>query len=163
MVMFTIHYIRSVFGYHFWANGQLLKKAENLSETDYFEDLGVGHGSLHSTFFHMLRTEKTWLELAQKGELVEPPFEIESFTTLESIQIGWESIEKGYLQYLDRTAEEAYAEVVQVTDQNGIVTPIQRWRMLQQVLFHGAQHRAEAALILTHLGQSPGDLDFIFY
>lgn len=163
MVMFSIHYIRSVFGYHFWANGQLLKKAENLSETDYFEDLSVGHGSLHSTFFHMLRVEKVWIELAQNGKLNEPSIEIESFASLESIQKSWTAVEKKYLQYLDRTAEEEYAAVVNVTDQNGIVTPIQRWRMLQQVLFHGAQHRAEAALILTHLGQSPGDLDFIFY
>ena len=161
--MFSIHYIRSVFGYHFWANSQLLKKANNLTESDYFEDLGVGHGSLHSTFFHMLRVEKTWFELAKNGGLNTPPSEINTFPNLQSIQESWTVVEKDYLQYLDRTAEEEYAAVVNVIDQNGIVTPIQRWRMFQQVLFHGAQHRAEAALILTHLGQSPGDLDFIFY
>ena len=161
--MFSIHYIRSVFGYHYWANTQLLKKAQNLNENDYFEDLGVGHGSLHSTFFHMLRVEKTWIELAQKGRVDTAPFEPDAFPNLRSIQERWKTIEKEYLQYLDRTAEEEYTAVVNVTDQNGIVTPIQRWRMFQQVLFHGAQHRAEAALILTHLGHSPGDLDFIFY
>ena len=161
--MFSTHYIRSVFGYHFWANTQLLKKAENLNEADYFEDLGVGHGSLHSTFSHMVRVENSWIELIKEGERIASPLELDTLPDLSAIQQSWAALEKAYLQYLDRTAEETFAAVVSVTDQNGIVTPIQRWRMLQQVLFHGAQHRAEAALILTHLGQSPGDLDFIFY
>ena len=65
--------------------------------------------------------------------------------------------------YLDRAAEADLMAIVETKDQNGIVTPIPRWRMLQHVLYHSAQHRAEAALILTHLGHSPGNLDFINY
>jgi hypothetical protein len=32
-----------------------------------------------------------------------------------------------------------------------------------QPLIHSVQHRSEAAQILTRLGQSPGNIDFIFY
>ncbi len=28
---------------------------------------------------------------------------------------------------------------------------------------HGTQHRSEAAMMLTHWGQSPGELDLIYY
>jgi hypothetical protein len=28
---------------------------------------------------------------------------------------------------------------------------------------HGTQHRSEAATLLTNYGQSPGNLDFLFY
>ncbi|MFT5196251.1 MAG: putative damage-inducible protein DinB [Cellvibrionaceae bacterium] len=160
--MFSIHYIRSVFGYHFWANNQLLKKAALVDKTDYFEDLGVGHGSLHTTFYHMLKTEQLWFALIKNDEK-EPSVLQTRCDSLNLIQQTWKAVELNYLRYLDATAESEYSVIIKTTDQNGVETPIQRWRMLQQVLFHGAQHRAEAALILTHLGQSPGDLDFIFY
>ena len=38
-----------------------------------------------------------------------------------------------------------------------------RWKVLYHVLFHGMQHHAEIAEQLTRGGESPGDIDFIFY
>jgi uncharacterized damage-inducible protein DinB len=35
--------------------------------------------------------------------------------------------------------------------------------MLTHVVNHGTQHRSEAALILTEIGRSPGEIDMIFY
>ena len=37
------------------------------------------------------------------------------------------------------------------------------WQMLAHVVNHGTQHRSEAAALLTEAGQSPGDLDMIFF
>jgi len=37
------------------------------------------------------------------------------------------------------------------------------WQMLLHVVNHGTQHRAEAALLLTADGRSPGELDLINY
>ena len=38
-----------------------------------------------------------------------------------------------------------------------------QWQILVHILYHSAQHRSEMAEMLTRFGQSPGDLDFIFY
>ena len=46
---------------------------------------------------------------------------------------------------------------------NGQVGMIPRWRILSHVVLHGMQHSAEIAELLTLKGQSPGDIDFIFY
>ena len=37
------------------------------------------------------------------------------------------------------------------------------WRVLQHLILHGMQHHAELAQLLTAKGQSPGNLDFIFF
>ena len=38
-----------------------------------------------------------------------------------------------------------------------------RWKVLYHVVLHGMQHHAEIAEQLTRAGESPGDIDFIFY
>ncbi|MEM9774402.1 MAG: DinB family protein [Chloroflexota bacterium] len=161
--MVSRQYFQSVFGYHFWANSRILNKASLIQPEEFKEDLGVSHGSLHATLFHMLRAEEIWYQLIERGELKSAPLVPADVDSLTAIKAKWMEIEKKYLTFLDRAADDDFEATVQVKDQNDVVTPYQRWRMLQHVLYHGAQHRAEAALILTHLGHSTGDLDFIFY
>lgn len=161
--MFSRDLFRSTFGYSFWANAQVLKKAELITPAEFVEDLGVGHGSLQLTLLHLLTMEQVWFALIRTGEAPDTIPKADDFSHADAFVRAWKPVESGYLQYLDRAAEEDFLEIVSTKDQNGIVTPIPRWRMLQQVLYHSAQHRTEAALILTHLGHSPGNLDFINY
>ena len=161
--MFFRDSIRSTYGYNFWANGQLLKKSREIDPSEFDEDLGVGHGSLQKTLFHILKMEEIWFGLIKDGRPSDAPFKEAEFGELSKFEAGWKQIEHQYMGYLDRAAEADLMAIVETKDQNGIVTPIPRWRMLQHVLYHSAQHRAEAALILIHLGHSPGNLDFINY
>jgi uncharacterized damage-inducible protein DinB len=46
---------------------------------------------------------------------------------------------------------------------DGLGDGVPFWQMLVHVVNHGTQHRSEAALILTDVGRSPGDLDMIFF
>ena len=164
--MFYKDTVRSTVGYHFWANERIKKKAFELIASDpdgYFENLGVGHGSLHQTLYHMVEAEYVWLGLIKQGVTPDLTLDIDELKSLTDLEEVWKKVEAEYLQYFDRIDEKAFAEIVNTSDSNGIVTPIPRWRMLQHILYHSAQHRAEAALILTHLGFSPGDLDFIYY
>jgi uncharacterized damage-inducible protein DinB len=50
-----------------------------------------------------------------------------------------------------------------LTDRHGTVWAIPRWRIIQHVILHGMQHHTELAQLLTAKGQSPGDIDFIFF
>ena len=37
------------------------------------------------------------------------------------------------------------------------------WQVLVDLIFHAAQHRSEAAALLTAYGHPPGDSDFILF
>lgn len=37
------------------------------------------------------------------------------------------------------------------------------WQMMAHLVNHGTQHKAEAAAMLTWFGQSPGDIDMIYF
>jgi uncharacterized damage-inducible protein DinB len=37
------------------------------------------------------------------------------------------------------------------------------WQTMSHVVAHGIQHRSEVALLLTHLGHSPGGLDLALF
>ena len=63
--------------------------------------------------------------------------------------------------FLAGLADDELARSVQLTDRQGTTHSFAIWHMLMHLILHSMQHRSEAAAILTKVGQSPGDLDFL--
>ena len=49
------------------------------------------------------------------------------------------------------------------TSIDGVTSTLPLWTLLLQIYGHNIQHRSEVATILTHYGQSPGNLDLLIY
>jgi uncharacterized damage-inducible protein DinB len=58
---------------------------------------------------------------------------------------------------------EQVARVVHYTNTKGVPFENILWNILVHVVNHGTQFRAEAGVVLTEYGQSPGDLDLILF
>ncbi len=63
--------------------------------------------------------------------------------------------------YLKGLADADLDRVVSHRSTEGVAYSAVLWKILAHVVNHGTQHRSEAAVRLTELGASPGDLDFI--
>ncbi len=79
----------------------------------------------------------------------------EAFPDVATLVRAWHADEAKMRAWLDKI------------DDTDLSTPafrdVQVWMCLAHVLNHSTQHRSEAAMILTHWGQSPGELDLTYY
>ena len=156
-------HILILYGYQYHANARIRQAAEKVRVEDYYIDSGYSHGSLHELLFHILRTEHVWRTILHTGAPPGPPLALEDFPDLPSLETQWEKEEQAMRQYIDSLSDDQLDAEIAATDWRGATHRMKRWRILLHVILHGMQHRSEAAALLTSFGQSPGNLDFIFY
>lgn len=152
----------TLFAFHWHNNERLMDLAAELDESTYYQDPEYGRGSVHRIFFHILGTDRGWRLGVETGRQHDP-LSPEEFPDLDALREGFEREKLAWEALLDRLDSDRIEAPMKLTARNGAVRTLRRWQILQHVVLHGMQHHAELAQILTHYGQSPGDLDFIFY
>ena len=156
------HYL-TLFGYNYDSNHRLMQAAARLEVESYYAEDGYSHGSLHGLLFHLLRTEHVWRTILQTGQGPNPPLALEDFPDLPSLASRWQLEQTAMLTYINSLTDDDLDAEMEATDWRGMVHSMKRWFILQHVILHGMQHRSEVAVLLTRYGQSPGNLDLIFY
>lgn len=152
----------TLFAYHWQTNHRLLEIAGQLDRTDYFNEPGHGHGSIHDLFFHLLRADQSWRAAIITGQQQAGSKPVD-YPDLESVQAGFQLEQTAWQACLSQLSEEAIETDLELTNQRGEVFRIALWRIIQHLILHGMQHHTEIAQLLTNLGRSPGDIDFIFF
>ena len=150
--------------YNYWANERIFQKASLVSKEDFYAASVVEGRSLQQVLSHMVRVEKVWRLLACDGEV--DPAQLptnEQMTTGGAILAYARQEEKEMLNFLEGLTDEELAQNLTITRWDGVKVSMLRWQMLVHLANHSMQHRSEAAVLLTQLGHSPGDLDFLFF
>jgi uncharacterized damage-inducible protein DinB len=73
------------------------------------------------------------------------------------------TVNADFRAYLAGLADADWQRDVAYTTLDGRAAHYPLWQMYLQVINHGTHHRAEAASMLTDLGQAPEGLDLIFF
>lgn len=155
--------LSTLYSYDAHATTKIFEAAARLSPEQLEQSIpGHSHGGIRSTLFHLLRAMTVWRS-SFDGDRVRVMLSPADFPTLDSIFARWREESDKMRAYVDRLTEEQIAEVHVFNRPPGSEQRIVTWHMLQQVALHGMQHRAECAAMLTALGHSPGDLDFIYF
>jgi uncharacterized damage-inducible protein DinB len=143
--------------YTYWANGRILSVAERLTPEQYIDEPPLGGSrSLRDTLVHALNAEQGW----RQGMQGTPRAEVTGYTTeqlpdVATLRAAWAESEAAMRVWLDQLDDLALA------DEAIFGCPL--WQIMAHVVNHDMQHRTEAAMLLTHCGHSPGDLDLLFY
>ncbi len=153
---------QTLFGYQFHTRNRLIERAAQLPEEDTLANPGYGHGSIHALLFHLLRAESGWRVAIETG-IQPPPEKIETYPTFALLLPALHQEQQAWLDLLENLTAEKIESDLSLTTQRGRTFVIPCWRVLQHLILHGMQHHTEIAQLLTLKGQSPGDIDFIFY
>jgi uncharacterized damage-inducible protein DinB len=149
----------SLFEHNYWAIDRILGAASPLSSSELRSQTAMPHKSLWGTLFHALGAEWLWIERCQGRSPTAFLAEGEN-ADLRALSDKWAAqcaITLGFLGSLDEGALSRTVEYRTLLGRSGSNA---LGDILIHVATHTAQHRAEAAQILTELGHSPGDLDY---
>lgn len=165
-------FFRTLFEYNRWANRKVLDAAATVSAADYFAPApGLSFASLHATLVHALVAEIVWLarwqgtsppEALRDARAVEPiaTTAIPDFATLRRLYAEEEAKQASFFR--DLTDEQAHAPLhYRMSSGQAFEQPLDE--LIAHFINHGTQFRSEAAVRLTQLGASPGDLDLIIF
>jgi uncharacterized damage-inducible protein DinB len=121
------------------------------------------YGSLRGTLTHILTAEWIWRTRCQEGRSPTTLLDPLAFPGVDALASRWSAEEAAMRLYLASLTSADLARTVHYQSTKGQPFHNTLWHLLVHVVNHATQHRSEAAMTLTALGHSPGDLDLIVY
>jgi uncharacterized damage-inducible protein DinB len=148
------------FSFHFDETQRLLTLARALPDDIYRATNGYSHDSIHNTFVHLLGASQLWRNVITNRE---PSFsEAKDTADIDALVALFETERNSWRELVTTfDAETLFGTIERQSPFGTIVLTI--WQTLQHVILHGMGHHTELARMLTECGQSPNDIDFLFY
>jgi uncharacterized damage-inducible protein DinB len=164
----SVEMMRALYGYNGWGNKRILASMAGISDEELLSPRGLSHASLGIDLMHSMLAERGWLSIWQEdAPLIELPGAA-SGRHLDNLSDGFARCDAAIGAFVDSLVD---ADLMRLRVDNadrhnpsveaGRTIPL--WDMMWHVLNHSMQHRAEAAMALTALGRSPGDVDLLDY
>lgn len=165
--------VKLLYGYNDWADARILTACARVSPEQYaapapFE---IGHGSLRATMIHIL--DNIWQQritlqgyykesLADEAAYDATELHEDTLPTFAALQERWVTERREIGAYINTLTEETLNSTIRYVILDAVRERVV-WHVLLDVTYHAAQHRSEAAVLLTGYGQSPGDFDFTMF
>jgi uncharacterized damage-inducible protein DinB len=145
--------------YNRWANNRILAVSSELTDEQFDLPAGASYGSLHGTLDHILSAELSWLR-RWRGEP----------SGLSGQQFGRHQLssalaqaDQAFVDFVSEKSDDDWDGMIEYRNTKGSGFRRSLGVTLTQVLYHGTYHRGEAAMMLSVMGNSPGDLDYIYF
>ena len=155
--------ILQFYEYNYWATSKVLNAAARISAEQFIAPMGLTFGSIRGSLAHAFGAEIVWRMRFQEGiSLSALPAEDE-FPNINTMTERWKREAMLMRTYLQGITEADLTTIFQYKNTKGVLFENTLWHLLVHVVNHGTQFRSDAAVGLTQLNQSPGDLDMLLY
>jgi uncharacterized damage-inducible protein DinB len=137
--------------YNEWANGKILHAARAISPGAF--------DKVRETLTHTVGTQLYWHANWTGRE----DTELGRGLSLEQIELQFQRSHTALRAFGRRLTEDEWNRTAAWWQRFGFDAQAPLGATLFQVIYHGIQHRAEVAVVLTEEGCSPGDLDYLVF
>jgi uncharacterized damage-inducible protein DinB len=161
--MGKLELITHLYEYNQWATTQLLNTCDGLSEDQLGKERGASFASIRRSFAHIAAAEINWLQRWMVGQNQTPTVELQKMPDMDTVRASFLSSHLGLREFIAGLTEGRLDAPLTFRDSSGTEQTRPLWQLMMHVANHGTYHRGEIAMMLTGLGHSPGDIDFIFW
>lgn len=155
--------ILTLYDYNYWASARILRAMLQVTTEDFTAANTSSHGSLRGTLTHTLFADTIWRRRLQGEQMPSGLPQEADFPTPQALYEACMVEEALMRAYLAGLSDSNLQTITHYKNTKGLPFQNTTWHILLHLLNHGTQHRAEAAVMLTDLGHSPGDVDMILY
>ncbi|NPV75192.1 MAG: hypothetical protein HPY59_02335 [Anaerolineae bacterium] len=155
--------ILTLFEYTRWVNHKVLEAAGGLTTAQFLAPAAISQGSLRGALAHAYAVEALYRQRCQSGLSPDSLILESKFSDLPALQTAWRQEQMAMRAYLESLEDQDLDAVIRYQSLAGEPRQHKLWQMLLQVVNHGTQTYAEAALLLTQFGFSPGNIDLIYF
>jgi uncharacterized damage-inducible protein DinB len=144
--------------YDRWANTLVLAAAERAGEASLDRPRGVGRDTVRTTLAHILEAQSVWL-----ARWTAAPRASFAAGSLPVLRESFARSHAALMAFVSAIGDADWERAVDYTDTAGKRHAVPLGQLITHVVNHGTHHRAEAGLMLADDGQSPGDMDYVFF
>lgn len=151
----------TLFDYMYWAHRRILASAARLTDAQFTLPSVIAGRDLRATLVHTLDVEMSWRRRLQRRPEDEwrKSLPVSDYRKVATLADHWQRDEAEMREWVASLDDDALARSVDL----GPKERYPLWYYLVHLVTHGQQHRSESAQLLTQLGCSPGDIDFLDY
>lgn len=142
--------------YGYWVRDRVLTAAASLSLEEYLSSDTVATRDLRATLVHQLENEWAWRIRLSEGAFPDGDLVPADYPSVSVLADRWRSEERALRTWFGGLSD---ADMAGRPPGDDNVLPM--WRYLVYVVTHGIQQFSEAAVMLTNLGHSPGEIGFL--
>jgi len=139
-----------------WMRDRVLAAAAGVTEVEFRTSDTASMRSLRATLAHQVENEWAWRVRLSEGSFPVGDVLPEDYPTVGALTTRFRHEERELRAWFDGLSDADLA-----VPPPGDDAPLALWRYLLYVVNHGTQQFTEAAVTLTRLGHSPGELGFL--
>ena len=160
--------LETLFDFSYWMRDRVLEHAARLTPAEFRAPSGVTTRDLRRTLVHTLDVEWSWRARlqGQPEEVWKRDLPLKDYQTCTALAEHWRRDEVEMRAWLATLDDDRLAATFDLESNKVMAAPKERyplWYYVLHVQTHTTQQLGDAAVLLTRMRHSPGNMEFLDY